>query len=62
MGNLKTPKSLLDALRDAAGHELTPEEIDQQRVSFIVGSLKETNNVTRARVQEVLAQQEGKKG
>jgi hypothetical protein len=60
MTDLKTSESLLSALRRAA---TTPsaEEIEQQRVSFIMGSLSERSSVTRARVQEVLAQQEGKK-
>jgi hypothetical protein len=59
--NLKTPDSLLTALQKAASRPLSAEEIEEQRISFIMGSLSETSSVTRARVQEVLAQQEGKR-
>jgi hypothetical protein len=61
MTDLKTSESLLSALRRAATRTPSAEEIEQQRVSFIMGSLSERSSVTRARVQEVLAQQEGKK-
>jgi hypothetical protein len=58
---LKTKESLLSALRQAAAQTPTPEELHRQRVSFIMGALKHTSDVTRARVEEVLAQQEGRK-
>jgi hypothetical protein len=60
MIELKTQESLLRALKQAAARRLTAEELEKQRVSFIVGSLKESSAVTRARIREVLAQQEGK--
>jgi hypothetical protein len=60
MVELKTRESLLSALKRAATRPLTAEEVEKQRVSFIVGSLKESSGVTRARIREVLAQQEGK--
>jgi hypothetical protein len=60
MVELKTQESLLRALKRAAARRLTAEELEKQRVSFIVGSLKENSAVTRARIREVLAQQEGK--
>ena len=59
--DLKTNKTLLDALKQASGRTQTSEEVESQRVSFVMGSLKSRNAVTRARVQEILAQQEGKK-
>jgi hypothetical protein len=58
---LKTDPKLLAALQRALGTPQTPEEIDQQRLSFVMGSLKSTNQITRAQVQEILAQQEGRK-
>jgi hypothetical protein len=61
VGNLKTSESLLDALRDAAAKELTAAELRKQRISFIMGTLKDTSTVTREKVTEVLAAQEGKK-
>jgi hypothetical protein len=61
MTDLKTSDSLLDALKRAAAYKPTAEELERQRVSFILGSLREESTVTRERVQEVLAQQEGRK-
>jgi hypothetical protein len=59
--NLKTKESTLEALMQASRHRPTAEELHRQRVSFIMGSLKEESAVTRAKVQEVLANQEGVK-
>lgn len=39
----------------------TAEEIEKQRVSFIMGMLKEDSTVTRAKVSQVLAAQQGRK-
>lgn len=61
MTDLKTNESLLHALKRAASHTPTAEELHRQRVSFILGSLREESTVTRERVQEVLAEQEGRK-
>lgn len=62
MPELETAKALLDALRQASSHNPTAEELQRQRVSFIMGSLKPNSSVTRDRVQKVLEQQEGRKG
>ena len=61
MSELKTDPKLLDALKRALALPQSPEEIEQQRLSFIMGSLKSTNEITRSEVQEILAQQEGRK-
>ncbi|PPQ19875.1 hypothetical protein CV770_07725 [Bradyrhizobium sp. AC87j1] len=58
---LKTDPALLSALQRALDLPQTREQIDQQRLSFIMGSLKSSNQITRAQVQEILAQQEGRK-
>jgi hypothetical protein len=58
--SLKTDETLLRRLRAAASAPLTAEEIDRQRVSFIVGTLKSTSGVTRDRVRDVLKKQEGR--
>lgn len=60
MKDLKTKESLLSALRHASTHKPTVDELKRQRVSFIMGSLKADSSVTRARVEQVLAMQEGK--
>jgi hypothetical protein len=61
MPELKTNQPLLDALEKARKSAFTAEELDQQRVSFVMGSLKSDSEMTRARVEEILAQQEGRK-
>jgi hypothetical protein len=59
MTKIETDKALLDALRAASGHVPSADELRRQRVSFIMGMLKEDSTVTRARVVEILKQQEG---
>jgi hypothetical protein len=59
MDELKTDQSLLTALRRASSQRMTPEEARQQRVSFVMGTVKEDSGVTRAKVEEILSQQEG---
>jgi hypothetical protein len=59
--NLKTKESTLNALRRASRHPLTASEVEKQRVSFVMGSLRSESPMTRAKVQEILAEQEGRK-
>jgi hypothetical protein len=59
--SLKTKESTLDALRRASEHPPSAAEVQKQRVSFIMGSLNNESTVTRAKVQEILAQQDGSK-
>lgn len=61
MTDLQTNKSLLKKLHEAASQDLTVEELRKQRVSYVMGILKDTSSVTREQVQNVLAHQEGKK-
>jgi hypothetical protein len=61
MTELKTNKSLLEKLRKAATCVPTAEELERQRVSFVMGSLGKNSTATRAQVEEMLAKQEGKK-
>lgn len=58
---IQTRKELLDALQRATSRTMSPSELHAQRVSFIMGSIKDPNTVTRAQVEDVLAKQEGKK-
>jgi hypothetical protein len=60
MTELKTKPSLLEALHKASRRDLTADEIRQQRVSFIMGSVK-SDEITRAKIQNVLDKQEGRK-
>lgn len=59
--NLKTKETLLRTLRRAGAKKLSAEELQKQRVSFVIGSLSAESSVTRAQVKEVLANFEGRK-
>jgi hypothetical protein len=61
MPELKTDEALLRALERAAARPLTEKEIHSQRGSFIMGTIKDNSTITRARVERVLAEQEGRK-
>lgn len=61
MTKLETSAELLTALRDASTRELSAKELHSQRVSFIMGAIKEESGITRMRVEEVLARQDGLK-
>jgi hypothetical protein len=61
MTDLKTNESTLQAIQRAILNPLSPEDIRKQRVSFIMGSLNTDSHVTRAQVQNILAEQEGLK-
>ena len=61
MTDLKTSETLLEALRKSASNEMSADELNEQRVSFIMGSMRSNSPITRAQVQELLAQHEGKK-
>lgn len=61
MTDLKTDESLLSKLRGAATRVPTAEELEKQRVSFVMGSLGKNSTATRAQVEEMLAKQDGKK-
>lgn len=60
MTNLKTKESTLRALQKASSRQPSEDELRKQRVSFIMGTLKSASAVTRAKVEEVLAKQEGR--
>jgi hypothetical protein len=61
MTNLKTKASTLQALENASHFRLSADDLHKQRVSFIMGSLDKDSAVTRAKVEEALARQEGAK-
>ncbi|MEM6847700.1 MAG: hypothetical protein AAF580_06430 [Pseudomonadota bacterium] len=57
-----TDARVLTALRRSAQREPTQEEVREQRVSFIMGSLKENSTVTRERVGSLIDRLEGRRG
>jgi hypothetical protein len=60
MGELKTDQTLLEALKKAAADHPGHDELEKQRVSFIMGTLGSESQVTRERVEQELARQEGR--
>lgn len=56
---IKTDPVLLAKLKEAAGRQLTVEEVRAQRVSFIMGNMPEKSAVTRERIESVLGHFEG---
>jgi hypothetical protein len=61
MHQLRTDEALLRGLKAAAGRKLSADEKHRQRVSYIMGMVKLDSGITRARVEEILAEQDGKK-
>lgn len=61
MTELKTNESLLNKLKNATTRQPTAEELERQRLSFVMSSLGKKSTATRAQVEEMLAKQEGKR-
>ena len=51
--------ALLEALKAAAGRPMTAEQIRQQKVSFILGTLSSDSDDTREEVDAHLRKREG---
>ena len=60
MPEIKTDPALIDALNEAAQKPITADEIRKQRVSFILGSLKNDSTITQEQVESVLNRLEGR--
>ena len=61
MTKLHTDKALLDALRKSSSRTPSHEQLEKQRLSFVLGILPEENHMTRDEVQSVIERQEGRK-
>lgn len=63
MGNdvfqLKTDDVLLDALKKAASVKQSANDLKEQRISFVFGSLDSKSGVTKEQVRKIIAEQEG---
>jgi hypothetical protein len=55
--DLKTDSELLDALRSAKT-KLTADEALEQRVSFVYGSMKSNNSLTKEQLKKAILEQE----
>jgi hypothetical protein len=60
MENLKTSADLLDKLKRATRQVLSEGEIQRQRASFVFGAINSDNDVTKEKVEEILARHEGR--
>ena len=58
--NLKTDASLLEALEKSSAMKPNADELLEQRVSFIYGSLKPESGITHERIKQILVEQEGR--
>lgn len=58
--NLRTSPELLRAIKQASTRTQTAEEIKEQRISFVYGSLGAKSAVTRAQVENALERHEGR--
>jgi SpoU rRNA methylase family enzyme len=56
---LKSKSTLMDAIHRASGKKLTPDELLEQRVSFVFGSMKQDNGVTKDQVRQAIRNQMG---
>jgi hypothetical protein len=61
MENLKTSDDLLEKLRRATRVELSEDAIRRQRVSYVFGAINSSDDVTKEKVEEILARHEGRK-
>lgn len=57
--SLKTDAELLKAIERAASKKLSAHEIQEQRVSYVYGSMGNKNSVTREHVRQIIRAQEG---
>lgn len=57
---ISDPPELVRKLQAAARVKQSSEEILEQRVSFVMGSLNERSGVTREKVRSVILKQEGR--
>lgn len=54
MSDIRNREELLRALRAAASRPRSDNEVEEQRLSFIMGNFDESSGVTRERIKEVL--------
>jgi hypothetical protein len=61
MTDLHTNASLLEKIKRSASKPMTYEEIRKQKISYVMGSLKDGSSVTVSKINEVLSKHDGKK-
>lgn len=59
LGCPEADPELVERLRIAAAHKMTPDEIKAQRVSFVWGNLPDDNRLTKEEVAAILDRMDG---
>lgn len=58
--SLRTNDELLSKIRQASTHKLTREDILEQKISFVYGSIDcQNNSLTREQVRDLIMSHEG---
>lgn len=60
MTGLRTNEALLRALENSSPRNPSQGQLETQRLSFVMGSLDDENEMTREEVQSVLEKQDGR--
>jgi glutamine synthetase adenylyltransferase len=59
MTELRTDEKLLAAIQQSATLSLPPDQIERQRLSFVMGAMPMDSEMTREDIREVLKRQRG---
>ena len=59
---IRTSDTLLAALKLASSRPTTGAQLLEQRASYVYGSMKPNSSISKERIKEVLAQQQGGQG
>lgn len=59
MNDLTTSPGLILAMKQAAQHKMTANEIREQKASFVFGTLGKNNDMTLEEVKEMIARRAG---
>jgi len=59
MTDMQSDPTLLKALKAAAGKKMSPEEVREQRISFVMSAIDEGSEVSRADVGRMIDEREG---
>lgn len=60
MAKISTKKEILQLLAESTKRTPTAEEIERQRISFIIANLSKDSTVTREQIERVLREGQGK--
>jgi hypothetical protein len=60
MGNLQTDPDLLERMRAATSTPQSDAALFEQKTSFILGAMGADNDITKERIEEILARHEGR--